>query len=186
MHRPHAVQGQHLQRHRKSFSLTDSANPNRVCPHFHPMNVANLFQDMDSTFQLYSSFTTQYMPPQDYETLMVSASKTKAHSVKAWERREQHELTLVCYSKLQRTKFLQKNRNRQLILWTPTTITLSMKGAPSIPISSVYKGYMRGQLLKQRRKDFLESQGLRRLSRYFGRDTVTLWCVASSSATDHN
>jgi len=50
---------------------------------------------MEDTFQSYSSFTTNYLPPQDYETLMVSASKTRGQSVRNFERREPLEANLV-------------------------------------------------------------------------------------------
>lgn len=49
----------------------------------------------ESTFQAYSSFTTNYKPPDEYEKLLVQASKMRAGSVKAWSRREPMELGLV-------------------------------------------------------------------------------------------
>ncbi|KAK7690329.1 hypothetical protein QCA50_006986 [Cerrena zonata] len=48
----------------------------------------------ESTFQAYSSFTTNYKPPDVYEKLLVQASKTRANSVKSWNRREPMELGL--------------------------------------------------------------------------------------------
>ncbi|KAJ3764333.1 hypothetical protein EV360DRAFT_77444 [Lentinula raphanica] len=48
----------------------------------------------DDTFQAYSSFTTNYRPADQYETLLVAASKIKSRSMKAVERRDQHENAL--------------------------------------------------------------------------------------------
>ncbi|PPR05354.1 hypothetical protein CVT24_007968 [Panaeolus cyanescens] len=49
----------------------------------------------EHTFQEYSTFTTNYLPPNQYETIMLSASKLKAQSVKFYERREGYESTLA-------------------------------------------------------------------------------------------
>ena len=51
--------------------------------------------DHDETFQTYSSFTTNYKPPEEYESLLVKASKGKAQAVKAFQRRENLETSLV-------------------------------------------------------------------------------------------
>jgi hypothetical protein len=51
--------------------------------------------DMEDTFQAYSSFTTNYLPAQDYEKLLISASKMRGQCVRNWERREALELGLV-------------------------------------------------------------------------------------------
>ncbi|KAJ4001680.1 hypothetical protein F5050DRAFT_1708044 [Lentinula boryana] len=48
----------------------------------------------DNTFQAYSSFTTNYKPANQYESLLVSASKVKSRSTKAVERRDQYENAL--------------------------------------------------------------------------------------------
>ncbi|KAF9013425.1 hypothetical protein BDQ17DRAFT_1386973 [Cyathus striatus] len=48
----------------------------------------------DETSQSYSSFTTNYRPPGDYENLMVAASKIRSRGTKAFERRERNEATL--------------------------------------------------------------------------------------------
>ncbi|EGN98450.1 hypothetical protein SERLA73DRAFT_169409 [Serpula lacrymans var. lacrymans S7.3] len=48
----------------------------------------------DETYQAYSSFTTNYKPPQDYESLLVSASKMRSKAVKSYERREASEIAL--------------------------------------------------------------------------------------------
>lgn len=50
---------------------------------------------MDHTSQEYSTFTTNYLPPNQYESIMLSASKLKSPSVKFYERRETYELALV-------------------------------------------------------------------------------------------
>ena len=51
--------------------------------------------DHDETFQTYSSFMTSYKPPEEYESLLVKASKGKAQAVKAFQRRENLETSLV-------------------------------------------------------------------------------------------
>ncbi|KAF9046435.1 hypothetical protein BJ165DRAFT_1471732 [Panaeolus papilionaceus] len=50
--------------------------------------------NMDHTSQEYSTFTTNYLPPNQYESIMLSASKLKSPSVKFYERRETYELAL--------------------------------------------------------------------------------------------
>ncbi|KAJ3867729.1 hypothetical protein EV359DRAFT_61240 [Lentinula novae-zelandiae] len=45
----------------------------------------------DDTFQAYSSFTTNYKPASQYESLLVAASKVKCRIQKAVERRDPHE-----------------------------------------------------------------------------------------------
>lgn len=52
-------------------------------------------ENYESTFQAYSSFTTNNKPPDAYETLLVQASKMRAASVKSWNRREPMEIGLV-------------------------------------------------------------------------------------------
>ncbi|KAK7056983.1 Splicing factor [Paramarasmius palmivorus] len=49
----------------------------------------------DGTFQVYSTFTTNYRPPEHYESLMVAASKSRSQAVKGFERRERFENELV-------------------------------------------------------------------------------------------
>ena len=52
--------------------------------------------DHEETFQAYSSFTTNYKPADQYESLLVKASKAKAQAVKAFQRREEFENSLAC------------------------------------------------------------------------------------------
>ncbi|KAF9077529.1 hypothetical protein BDP27DRAFT_1311204 [Rhodocollybia butyracea] len=49
---------------------------------------------VDDTFQAYSSFTTKYKPANQYEPLLVAASKIKSRTLKAVERRDPHENAL--------------------------------------------------------------------------------------------
>ncbi|KAI0700046.1 RNA-binding protein Prp24 [Cerioporus squamosus] len=49
----------------------------------------------DETFQAYSSFTTNYKPPDQYESLLVQASKARSQAVKAFQRREYFENSLA-------------------------------------------------------------------------------------------
>ena len=51
--------------------------------------------DNDETFQSYSSFTTNYKPPTEYEKSLVAASKSRNSSIRSWERREPFEYALV-------------------------------------------------------------------------------------------
>ncbi|KAI0036479.1 hypothetical protein K488DRAFT_41187 [Vararia minispora EC-137] len=49
----------------------------------------------DETFQSYSTFTTNHKPSQQYEMLLVEASKLRSKVSKAYEFREQYETTLA-------------------------------------------------------------------------------------------
>ncbi|KAI0769831.1 RNA-binding protein Prp24 [Fomes fomentarius] len=49
----------------------------------------------DETFEVYSSFTTNYKPPEQYESLLVKASKSRSQAVKAFQRRENLENSLA-------------------------------------------------------------------------------------------
>ncbi|KAK0503883.1 hypothetical protein EDD18DRAFT_1411611 [Armillaria luteobubalina] len=49
----------------------------------------------DDTFQTYSSFTTNHKPPQDYEPLLIAATKIRSQAVKNFQRRETMEAALV-------------------------------------------------------------------------------------------
>lgn len=51
--------------------------------------------DNDATFQSYSSFTTNYKPPTEYESLLVTASKARAGAVKSYAWKETREAVLV-------------------------------------------------------------------------------------------
>jgi hypothetical protein len=55
-----------------------------------------VFVDSDETFQVYSTFTTNNKNPDEYEALLVAASKMRAQAVKAYQRREPKESALVC------------------------------------------------------------------------------------------
>ncbi|GBE83236.1 predicted protein [Sparassis crispa] len=47
------------------------------------------------TLQAYSTFTTNYKPPDQYESLLVRASKLRSQAVKAYEKREDFEKSLA-------------------------------------------------------------------------------------------
>ncbi|KAJ7645566.1 hypothetical protein DFH06DRAFT_1425383 [Mycena polygramma] len=49
----------------------------------------------EETAQAYSSFTTAYKPSEDYESLLVQASKIRGQGVKAFQRRETWETSLA-------------------------------------------------------------------------------------------
>ena len=51
--------------------------------------------DNDATFQSYSSFTTGYKPPTEYEGLLVVASKVRSGAVKSYAWKETREAVLV-------------------------------------------------------------------------------------------
>ena len=47
------------------------------------------------TYELYSTFTTNYKPAGEYENLLVAASKLRGPAVKAYQRVEAFEQSLV-------------------------------------------------------------------------------------------
>ncbi|KAK0221961.1 hypothetical protein IW262DRAFT_1448129 [Armillaria fumosa] len=49
----------------------------------------------DDTFQTYSSFTTNHKPSQEYEPLLIAATKIRSQAVKNFQRREVMEAALV-------------------------------------------------------------------------------------------
>ncbi|KAL7280196.1 hypothetical protein ACG7TL_006615 [Trametes sanguinea] len=49
----------------------------------------------EETFQAYSSFTTNYKPPDQYESLLVQASKLRSRAVKGYQLREELENSLA-------------------------------------------------------------------------------------------
>ncbi|KAL0960935.1 hypothetical protein HGRIS_005940 [Hohenbuehelia grisea] len=51
--------------------------------------------DLEETAQSYSSFTTNFQPPQEYESLLVFASKIRSQSAKAYDHRERFETNLT-------------------------------------------------------------------------------------------
>ena len=51
--------------------------------------------DNDATFQAYSSFTTGYKPPTEYESLLVVASKARSGALKSYAWKEIREAVLV-------------------------------------------------------------------------------------------
>ena len=57
--------------------------------------LSELIIDPDDTSQSYSSFTTNYQPPQDYESLLVAVSKIRSQGTKSFDRREPMETALV-------------------------------------------------------------------------------------------
>ncbi|KIM89071.1 hypothetical protein PILCRDRAFT_812968 [Piloderma croceum F 1598] len=50
---------------------------------------------LEETFQIYSSFTTNHRAPQQYESLLVAASKLRGPAVKAYDRRAEFERSLA-------------------------------------------------------------------------------------------
>ncbi|KAI0326875.1 RNA-binding protein Prp24 [Cubamyces sp. BRFM 1775] len=51
--------------------------------------------NFEETFQAYSSFTTNYKPPDEYESLLVKASKLRSRAVKGFQIREGLETSLA-------------------------------------------------------------------------------------------
>ncbi len=58
-------------------------------------HLLTVFQDHEETFQAYSTFTTNYKPPDEYESLLVHASKLRSRAAKAFDLREPLEISLV-------------------------------------------------------------------------------------------
>lgn len=54
--------------------------------------------DNENTYQSYSSFTTAHKPADEYESLLVSASKLRSRANRAYEKREPSEIALVSKS----------------------------------------------------------------------------------------
>lgn len=55
------------------------------------------FTDIEESFQTYSSFTTNYLPPQEYESILISASKVRGQSMRNFDRRERLETNIVIF-----------------------------------------------------------------------------------------
>jgi hypothetical protein len=49
----------------------------------------------DETFQAYSNFVSVYLPPDQYESTLVHASKMRQPALAAWRNREKYQLRLV-------------------------------------------------------------------------------------------
>lgn len=62
---------------------------------FHLIRLRQPHSNPEDTSQSYSSFTTKYQPPQDYETLLIAASKVRTQGTKSFDRREPMETGLV-------------------------------------------------------------------------------------------
>ncbi|KAH9926083.1 RNA-binding protein Prp24 [Amylocystis lapponica] len=70
---------------RDKASLTDAVEA---------MLLERLQQPHSSSYSAYSSFTTNYKPPDQYEALLVKASKLRSQAVKSYEKREAFETSL--------------------------------------------------------------------------------------------
>ncbi|KAI0045685.1 hypothetical protein FA95DRAFT_1560887 [Auriscalpium vulgare] len=62
---------------------------------FHLSRLEQPHDNHEQAFQSYSSFTTNYKPPQEYETLLVHASEIRAKAAKVYSWRESYETSLV-------------------------------------------------------------------------------------------
>ncbi|KAF8195410.1 hypothetical protein BJ912DRAFT_956851 [Pholiota molesta] len=51
--------------------------------------------NIEESFQTYSSFTTNYLPPQEYESILISASKVRGQSIRNFDRRERLETNIT-------------------------------------------------------------------------------------------
>ncbi|KAF8158295.1 hypothetical protein B0H34DRAFT_708196 [Crassisporium funariophilum] len=60
----------------------------------HLVRLRQPHSNIEETFQSYSSFTTNYLPPDQYEPLLVSASKIRGQSTRNYDRREPKEQAL--------------------------------------------------------------------------------------------
>lgn len=49
----------------------------------------------DESFQAFSSFVSNYLPPDQYESTLVHASKMRQPALAAWRNREKYQLGLV-------------------------------------------------------------------------------------------
>jgi len=86
-----SVQSLHLARLRQPhYSLSF-----RMFDVLFQLNPLSALLDPDDTSQSYSSFTTNYQPPKDYENLLIAASKVRSQGAKSFGRRESMETALV-------------------------------------------------------------------------------------------
>lgn len=60
-----------------------------------PTDPTSVNLDNEETFQAYSSFTTNYKPTTEYESLLVAASKARSGAVKSYAWKEFREAVLV-------------------------------------------------------------------------------------------
>ncbi|KAJ7644334.1 hypothetical protein FB45DRAFT_897551 [Roridomyces roridus] len=77
---------------------TPDAEKPQAVSHVEELLLARLRQphaNSEETAQAYSSFTTNYKPSEDYEALLVKASKIRGQAVKAFQRRETWETSLA-------------------------------------------------------------------------------------------
>ncbi|KAF9483427.1 hypothetical protein BDN70DRAFT_799974 [Pholiota conissans] len=51
--------------------------------------------NIEESFQTYSSFTTNYLPPQEYESILVAASKIRGQSIRNLDRRDRLETNIT-------------------------------------------------------------------------------------------
>jgi hypothetical protein len=78
------------------------------------LSLVNL--DNDETFQTYSSFTTNHKTADQYEALLVQASKGRSQALKAYSRRQGLEQSLVCiqYCSSMGTKMVDRYKQDSL------------------------------------------------------------------------
>lgn len=135
---------------------------------------------IEDTFQSYSSFTTNYLPPQDYESLMVSASKIRGQSIRNLDRRERLETNLVLALPPLIILFLTYHfRLTKMAHWKHSSNISDMNGGQNIQISLSRAEYMKERsqrLLSDVSQEKLEQ---RRPYGCSGRVTVMRWSVIS-------
>jgi len=87
-----------LVKHLESLHLNRLQQPHTSDILFLLLNSGQLIviSDIDDTFQSYSTFTSNYKLPKDYEAFMVAASKIRSRTAKSLQRREASEQSLVC------------------------------------------------------------------------------------------
>ncbi|TFY81135.1 hypothetical protein EWM64_g2871 [Hericium alpestre] len=93
----HMSRGSELWEAQRDWELAklETASPEESIDNLHLDRLQQPHADHEQTFQSYSTFTTNYQPPQDYETLLVAASKLRSKAAKIYEWREQYESTLA-------------------------------------------------------------------------------------------
>ncbi|KAF8630909.1 hypothetical protein AX17_005267 [Amanita inopinata Kibby_2008] len=77
---------------------SSKADREELTEHVQRLHLSRLRQphsNSDETFQSYSTFTTNYKPPEHYEALLVAASKIRSQGQRAFERRENLEAALT-------------------------------------------------------------------------------------------
>jgi squamous cell carcinoma antigen recognized by T-cells 3 len=119
--------------------------------------------------QSYSSFTTSYKPAQEYESLLIAASKQRAKALKQLERREALEVALVrrlvlCVREYKSHSCNQKQANFSLETYTQY---IAFERRARQPDLSMMSGVYERAIAEAARRRFNEESGAEEALRSF-------------------